>query len=48
MLDHRLKTRLEEPIEKFDDYQICENYCLKTGQNNNNKIYQTLYSCLKQ
>jgi len=48
MLDHRLKTRLEEPIEKFDDYQICENYRLKTSQNNNNNKYETLYSHLKQ
>jgi hypothetical protein len=47
MLDRRLKTRLEEPIEKFDDYQICENYRLKTSQSNNNKKNQTLYNCLK-
>jgi hypothetical protein len=32
-----MKTRLEEPIEQFDNYQICENYRLKTSQNNNNK-----------
>jgi hypothetical protein len=31
-----MKTRLEEPIEKFDNYQICENYRWKTSQNNNN------------
>jgi hypothetical protein len=36
MLDRRLKTRLEKLVEKFDDYQICENFHLKTSQNNNN------------
>jgi hypothetical protein len=36
-----MKTRLEEPIEKFDNYQNCENYRLKTNQNNNNNTIKS-------